>query len=44
VTEQLVLRRLRPDEYAAWHDLEIEEYAVDIEQNGATLPTAARAG
>ena len=38
----LALRPLRPDEYAAWHDLEIEEYARDIADNGDTPPDVAR--
>jgi len=41
MTDQLALRPLRQDEYAAWHDLEIEEYARDIAVNGATAPEAA---
>jgi ribosomal protein S18 acetylase RimI-like enzyme len=41
MTDRLELRRLREDEYAAWHDLEIEEYARDIAVHGATAPDAA---
>ena len=33
---------MRADEYSAWYDLEIEEYARDISEHGDTTPDAAR--
>lgn len=42
MTETLRHRPLLADEYPAWHDLEIEEYARDIAENGDTPPDAAR--
>jgi ribosomal protein S18 acetylase RimI-like enzyme len=38
----LSLRPLRADEYAAWRDEEIAEYARDIAENGSTPPAAAQ--
>lgn len=42
MTAGLQLRPLRPDEYPAWRDIEIEEYARDIAENGDTPVDAAR--
>jgi ribosomal protein S18 acetylase RimI-like enzyme len=41
MTDQLSLRLLRQDEYQAWHDTEIQEYARDITVNGNTPADAA---
>jgi ribosomal protein S18 acetylase RimI-like enzyme len=41
VESTLVLRPRRADEYAAWHDTEIDEYGRDIAENGNTPPGAA---
>jgi ribosomal protein S18 acetylase RimI-like enzyme len=38
----LSLRALSADEYAAWRDEEIADYARDIAENGDTPPAAAR--
>jgi len=37
----LSLRPLRPDEYQAWREEEIADYARDIAENGDTPPVAA---
>jgi len=42
VASVLQLRPLREDEYPAWHDLELDEYARDISENGDTPLDAAR--
>jgi len=42
VASALQLRPLREDEYPAWRDLEIDEYARDISENGDTPLDAAR--
>src|SRR5512143_2561563 len=42
MTETLQHRPIRADEYAAWRDLETEEYARDIAENGDTPADAAR--
>jgi ribosomal protein S18 acetylase RimI-like enzyme len=42
VAATLALRPLRPDEYPAWRDTELVEYANDIAENGDTPADAAR--
>ena len=42
MTDDLRLRAVRPDEYAAWRAVEMDEYARDIAENGSTPPAAAR--
>ena len=42
MTDSLRLRRLRQDEYQAWYELEIEEYARDITVHGNTPAGAAQ--
>jgi ribosomal protein S18 acetylase RimI-like enzyme len=37
-----VLRLLRDDEFATWRDVELDEYARDISENGDTALDAAR--
>ena len=39
---ELSLRPLREEEYAAWRDEEVADYARDIAENGDTPPAAAR--
>jgi ribosomal protein S18 acetylase RimI-like enzyme len=42
VTSPLQLRSVRPDEFAAWCEVEVAEYARDIAENGDTPLDAAR--
>jgi ribosomal protein S18 acetylase RimI-like enzyme len=42
MTDPLSLRLLRPDEYLAWRDTEVVEYAKDIHENGNTPLEAAQ--
>jgi ribosomal protein S18 acetylase RimI-like enzyme len=42
MTDALLLRPVRADEYAAWRTIEIDEYARDIAENGDTPIGAAR--
>jgi len=42
MTSDLQARPLRADEFDAWRDVEIDEYARDIAENGDTSPEAAR--
>ena len=42
MTDRLSLRLLRNDEYQAWYDQEIEDYARDIAFHGNTPAGAAQ--